>query len=40
MRAEIRFLRGRIYFERPDGSADRAPFPSAVLVFRPKGAKR
>jgi site-specific DNA-methyltransferase (adenine-specific) len=36
MRAEIRFLRGRLYFERPDGSSGRAPFPSAVLVFRPK----
>ena len=35
MRAEIRFLRGRIYFER-GGISGRAPFPSAVLVFRPK----
>lgn len=32
--AEIRFVRGRLYFVRGDGKPGRAPFPSAVLVFR------
>lgn len=31
---EIRFVRGRIYFERPDGFKARAPFPSAIVVWR------
>lgn len=37
MRGEVRFLRGRIYFEPTygGGTGDRAPFPSAVVVFRP-----
>lgn len=30
---EIRFLRGRLYFTRPDGSSGRAPFPSMIVVF-------
>lgn len=34
-KGEVRFLRGRLKFERPDGSGDSAPFPSAVVVFRP-----
>lgn len=29
----IYFLRGRIYFIRPDGSTGRAPFPSMVVRF-------
>jgi len=33
MRGEIRFLRGRIRFV---GASSSAPFPSAVVVFRPK----
>jgi phage N-6-adenine-methyltransferase len=32
MRGEIRFLRGRLKFGHSDNSA---PFPSAVVVFRP-----
>jgi phage N-6-adenine-methyltransferase len=32
MRGEIRFYRGRIYFDGP--VRDRAPFPSAVVIFR------
>jgi site-specific DNA-methyltransferase (adenine-specific) len=36
MKGEIRFLRGRLYFG--DG-AGRAPFPNAVVVFRPDGFK-
>lgn len=32
MRGEIRFIRGRIRFS---DSEDNAPFPSAVIVFRP-----
>jgi phage N-6-adenine-methyltransferase len=35
MKGEIRFLRGRQYFIRADGKTGRAPFPSAVVVFRP-----
>lgn len=37
-RAEVRFLPGRIKFEGRDGSGGRqgrAPFPSAVVIFRP-----
>ena len=32
MKGEIRFIRGRIKFE---GSVNNAPFPSAIVVFRP-----
>lgn len=32
MRGEIRFVRGRLKF---GGAKDNAPFPSAVVVFRP-----
>ena len=34
MKGEVRFLRGRIKFEGAPGSA---PFPSCVVIFRPKG---
>ena len=34
MKGEIRYLRGRLYFENKD-KAGRAPFPSAIVVFRP-----
>jgi hypothetical protein len=30
---EIRFIRGRLYFKHPEKS-DRAPFPSAVVIFK------
>lgn len=33
-KAEVRFIRGRIKFERPEGSSDPAPFPSAVVIWR------
>lgn len=34
-KAEVRFQRGRIKFERPDGTkGDSAPFPVAIVVFR------
>lgn len=33
MKGEIEFLRGRVYFQQA-GKSDRAPFPSAVVVFR------
>jgi phage N-6-adenine-methyltransferase len=34
---EITYLEGRVRFELPDGSlADPAPFPSAIVVFRPR----
>lgn len=32
--AEVRLLRGRLYFKRPGQERGRAPFPSAVVVFR------
>jgi len=34
-KAEIRFLKGRIYFRRDGGKVDRAPFPSMIVVWRP-----
>jgi len=33
MKGEIRFIKGRLKF---DGQGNSAPFPSAVVVFRPK----
>jgi phage N-6-adenine-methyltransferase len=33
MKGEVRFIRGRVYFEQ-EGKTDRAPFPSAIVVFR------
>lgn len=35
MRGEVRFLRGRLRFGNADSSA---PFPSALVIFRPEGA--
>lgn len=37
MKGEIRFLRGRLKF---GGAQNSAPFPSAIVVFRPPGAIR
>jgi site-specific DNA-methyltransferase (adenine-specific) len=34
MKGEIRLLRGRLKFE---GGKHSAPFPSAIIVFRPRG---
>lgn len=40
-KAEVRLLTrstlrtGRVHFVRPDGSSDRAPFPSCVVIYRP-----
>lgn len=34
MKGEVRFLQGRLYFRR-GGEVGRAPFPSAVVIFRP-----
>lgn len=31
---EIRFIRGRLSFKRPDGMPSRATFPSVILVYR------
>lgn len=33
MRGEIRFIRGRLVFE---GAVHNAPFPSAIVIFRPE----
>ncbi|MDF7827039.1 DNA N-6-adenine-methyltransferase [Pontiellaceae bacterium B12227] len=35
MKGEVRFIKGRLYFKRLDGHTGRAPFPCAVIVFRP-----
>ncbi len=35
---EIRFVRGRIKFVSIDGGNNSAPFPSAVVVYRPKAS--
>jgi site-specific DNA-methyltransferase (adenine-specific) len=34
-KGERRFLMGRVAFIRPDGKRSRAPFPSAIVIFRP-----
>lgn len=34
---EVRFLRGRVRFERQDGERSTAPFPSVVVIFHPFG---
>lgn len=33
---EIRFLKGRVKFTRPGRAASPAPFPSAVVIYRPR----
>ena len=33
--SEIRFIMGRVKFERSDGAKNSAPFPSAIVIFRP-----
>lgn len=35
-RAEVRFMRGRVKFMKPNGTrASSAPFPTAIVVWRP-----
>lgn len=34
--AVIAFIKGRVNFMRPDGTTGPAPFPSAIVVFRPR----
>jgi len=36
MKGEIRFLRGRVSYIAGDKKAGAAPFPSAIVIFRPK----
>jgi len=33
---EIRFIKGRLKFEHKDGTRQSAPFPSMVVIYRPK----
>lgn len=33
---EIRFLKGRLKFENVDGRRQSAPFPSMIVIYRPK----
>lgn len=37
MKGEVRFIRGRVKFVNRNGGGDSAPFPSAIVVFKPKG---
>lgn len=42
MKGEVRFIRGRLRFgdeRKRFGGSGGAPFPSAILIFRPKGFK-
>jgi site-specific DNA-methyltransferase (adenine-specific) len=39
-RTEIRFLRGRIKFERYGEQSSSAPFPSMIVIFRPPWQRR
>lgn len=32
--SEIRFIRGRVKFEKPNLKSDSAPFPSAIVIFK------
>jgi phage N-6-adenine-methyltransferase len=34
MKGEVRFIRRRVPFVRSDGQRSRAPFPSALVIFR------
>lgn len=36
--AEIRFIKGRLMFEVDGNKIDRAPFPSALVIFKKAGA--
>jgi phage N-6-adenine-methyltransferase len=40
MKGEIRFIRGRIHFQGPSYKGHNAPFPSAVVIFRPPPKRR
>jgi len=33
---EIRFVRGRLKFRHSDGSTGSAPFPSMLVIYKPK----
>lgn len=33
--SEVRFIKGRVKFELPGVKTDPAPFPSAIVIFRP-----
>lgn len=35
-KAEVRFIRGRVRFVRPNSKLENAPFASAIIVWRPK----
>lgn len=37
---EVRFLRGRLRFEKPGSARSSAPFPSAIVIYRPHVATR
>lgn len=34
MKGEIRFIKGRLYFTDQHGKSGRAPFPSAIVIFK------
>lgn len=38
-KAEVRWIRGKVRFLRPDGTqGDAAPFPSCIVIYRPPNA--
>ena len=40
-KSEVRFMRGRINFEREDGTiGDRAPFPTAIVIFNSESSTK
>lgn len=39
-KGEVRFVRGRLKFKTPGRKLGPAPFPSAVVIFRPPKKKR
>jgi site-specific DNA-methyltransferase (adenine-specific) len=36
---EIRFIRGRLCFSKPNGETGRAPFPNMVIIFEGRPSK-
>ncbi len=36
LKGEVRFVRGRLWFKKPDGKTGRPRFGSAVVIFRPR----
>lgn len=37
---EVRFVKGRLRFESPNGTRSTAPFPSAIVIYRPRHGRQ